>query len=63
MGADGDAEKLNQGPDSGWEDLLSPREVTPGKSSLPETPYQPLQPEPAGLARCRNLIYSAILEV
>lgn len=46
MRGNGDAKKLNHGPDSGWEDLLSPCEVTPSKSSPPEMLYQPLQPEP-----------------
>lgn len=62
-GAGRDSENIKHGPDAGWEDSLSPCEVTPGKSSLPEMPYQLLQPEPAGLARCRNLVYSAIPEV
>lgn len=63
MGADGDAEKLNQGPRSGWEDLLSPCEVTPRKSSPLEMPYQPPQPEPASLARCGNVVHCVIPEV
>lgn len=32
IGADGDAENLNQRPGPRWEDMLSPCEVTPGKS-------------------------------
>lgn len=63
MGANGDAEKLNHGSDSGWEGLLSPCKVTPRKSSQPETLYQPLQPEPVGLARRKTLFYSVIPEV